>query len=113
MYLDHSYVREQFADSTNLTTLGEYEVSNIRYSFIGANNITTTLFVNNLMDSIYVTNQRDFTFGFGGIGYDYGRQRAWNKRSVQPKLRETLLPLECYTRFCLVSKIGCKAKYDS
>ena len=75
LYLDHSFVGERFADSTNLTTLGEYEVSNIRYSFIGANNITTTLFVNNLMDSIYVTNQRDFTFGFGGIGYDYGRPR--------------------------------------
>ena len=75
LYLDHSFVGERFADSTNLITLGEYEVSNIRYSFIGANNITTTLFVNNLMDSIFVTNQRDFTFGFGGIGYDYGRPR--------------------------------------
>ena len=75
LYFDHSYVGEQFADSTNLTTLGEYEMSNFRYSFIGTNNITTTLFVNNLMDSIFVTNQRDFTFGFGGIGYDYGRPR--------------------------------------
>ncbi len=34
LYLDHSFVGERFADSTNLTTLGEYEVSNIRYSFI-------------------------------------------------------------------------------